>query len=465
MPSQKYDVVVIGSGPGGYVAAAKSASLGFRVALVEKDKSLGGTCLHRGCIPTKAFLHVADTYDSVKNSPNVGIRTAGTSIDWPEVQKYKSKIVSSNALGVAHLMKSKAIEVFNGFGFIKDKNTVEVRCEKQSLLKTDYIILAVGSKPKLLPGMDSSCPFILTSDSILELGDIPSSLAIIGGGVIGVEFASAFSRLGTKVTIIEALPQVLAAADEDCALELKKELEKSGVIIHTGATLLDTKPLADGVCLIVKNDLGKNLEIKSQYVLVSVGRAPLTDNIGLENTAVKLERGYIKVNGLMQSDEPNIYGIGDCVNTPWLAHVASKEGIIASEAIARLKPKPFNYDHTPYCVYSQPEIAWAGITEKKAKELGLKVKVSKFDLARNGKAAILQKTKGFIKFIIDERYHEILGIHIVGPKATELLAEPSFAMQMEATIDDIAETMHAHPTLYESIYEAALMSVGKAVHG
>lgn len=462
--SNQYDLVVIGSGPGGYVAAARASSLGLKTAIVEKDPSLGGTCLHRGCIPTKALLHAADTYDEVKHGSQIGIKTSGVEVDWNEIQKYKDRVVNMNAGGVAHLMKSKKIDVYNGFGSLKDKNTVLVKTDgKSESLKTKFIILAVGSKPRSLPNIEPS-PRILNSDSILGLKHIPGSLTIIGGGVIGIEFASIFARFGTKVKVIEAMPQILGTADADCAKELKTQLEKQGVSFHLQAKVEKVSNKSEQAHVLFSEN-GSTVQADSDYVLISIGRAPLTEGIGLENTSVVLDRGFIGVDGFMKTKEPNIYAIGDCVNTPWLAHIASKEGVIAAEHMAGLKPTPFNYQHTPSCVYSEPPVAWSGLTKEQAESQGYKVKVGKFDFMRNGKAGILQKNRGFVKFITDEKYGEILGVHIIGPQATELLAEPAFAMQMEATIDDIAECVHAHPTLYESIYEAALSAVGKPIHG
>lgn len=463
--SKQYDLVVIGSGPGGYVAAARAASLGLSTAIVEKDKALGGTCLHRGCIPTKALLHAADTYDEIKHASLIGIKTSGVSIDWLEIQKYKSKVISTNAVGVAHLMKSKKIDVFTGFGSLVDKNTVNIDGPKKEILKTKNILIAVGSKPKNLPCCgDKIDKRILTSDTILDLDHIPSSLTIVGGGVIGIEFASIFVRLGTKVSVLEYMPNILSMADEDCIKELKFQLEKQGVIFYTSASIdkLDAKT-KEVKTIFTQNN--KKMEIASEYVLVSIGRAPLTSDIGLQNTKVTLEKGFVKINHFMQTDESNIYAIGDCVNTPWLAHVASKEGLIAANHMAGKKTNILNYDHTPSCVYSEPPVAWSGLSESEAKKRGLEIKVSKFDFVRNGKAAILGKTRGFVKFICDKKYGEILGVHIIGPQATELLAEPAFAMQLQATIDDIADAVHAHPTLYEAIYEAALGATDQAIHG
>lgn len=464
--ARQYDVVVIGAGPGGYVAAARASALGLKTAIVEKDKALGGTCLHRGCIPTKALLHAADTYDEVKHGSLIGIKTSGVEIDWAEVQKYKERIINTNAGGVAHLMKSKKVDVFFGFGSLKDKNTVLVKNEAGvETLSTKYVILAVGSKPRALPSADAKSNRILNSDSILSLKTIPGSLTIVGGGVIGIEFASVFARFGTKVKVIEALPRILAAADPDCSKELRLQLEKQGVSFHTNARIEAIKEKSGQAHVLFNEADGKALQHDSDYVLVSVGRQPLTDGIGLENTKAQLDRGFVVVDGAMKSQESNIYAIGDCVNTPWLAHIASKEGVIAAEHIAGQKPVPLNYDHTPSCVYSEPPVAWAGLTEEEAQKRGYDVKVGKFDFMRNGKASILQKNRGFVKFITDKKYGEILGVHIVGPQATELLAEPAFAMQMEATIDDIADAVHAHPTLYEALYEAALAAVDKPLHG
>lgn len=463
--SNQYDLVVIGSGPGGYVAAARAASLGLKTAIVEKDAALGGTCLHRGCIPTKALLHAADTFMEIKHGARIGIKASGVEVDWTEVQKYKERVVNSNAFGVAHLMKSKKVDVFHGFGSLKDKNTVVVKGDKNHSLSSQFILLAVGSKPRDMPNVDHSSVRILNSDTILGLKNIPGSLTIIGGGVIGIEFASIFARFGTKVKIIEAAPRILAGADPDCGKELKKELEKQGVTFHENAKIEKVFNKSDQAHVIFNETDGRSIQVDSDYVLICIGRVPLTDNLGLANTKVKLERGFVVVNGHMVSTEPNIYAIGDCVNTPWLAHIASKEGIIAADHMAGLNPVPFNYDHTPSCVYSEPPVAWAGLTEEQAKQKGYSVKVSRFDFAKNGKAGILQKNRGFVKFITDQKYGEILGVHIIGPQATELLAEPAFAMQMEATIDDIAEAVHAHPTLYEAIYEAALAALDKPLHG
>ncbi len=457
-----HDLVVLGAGPGGYVAAARASALGMKVALVEKDPQLGGTCLHRGCIPTKALLHAADVYSELKEAPQIGISVEGVRVEWDKIQKYKSRVISTNAGGVAHLMKSRKVEVITGFGKLKNSHEVQVG---QNILSGKHILLAVGSTPRALSFAPYTNPRILNSDTALELTEIPGSLVIIGGGVIGIEFASIFSRFGTQVTVLEALPRILAPADADCSKELVTQFESKGVKFHTSVSVTGVTAKGKTVKTTYASSTGEQAEISSDYVLVSIGRAPLTADIGLENTKVQLEKGFIKVNGFMQTSDPSIYAIGDCVNTPWLAHIASAEGVLAVTHMAGQPVAAINYDHTPSCVYSEPPVAWSGLTEEEAKKRGHDIKIGRFDMARSGKAGILGKKRGFIKFVTDAKYGEILGVHIIGPDATELLAEPSFAMQMEATIDDIASTIHAHPTLYESIYEAAAATVGRAIHG
>ena len=463
-----YDVVVIGSGPGGYVAAARAGALGLKVAVVEKDKALGGTCLHRGCIPTKALLHAADVVSEMKDAAKIGITAEGVRVDWEKVQKHKSTVVSSNAGGVAHLMKSRKVDVVQGFGRLDGPKKVVVKGAdgKETTLDTKNVVLAVGSKPRELPFAKFDGERILSSDHVLELPKIPGTLCIIGGGIIGIEFASLYARMGTKVTVLEMLPAIVNNADPDCSKELASELSRGGVDIKTKVKVTSVETKGERVFTSFVDEAGATATVEAEKLLVAVGRPPLTQGIGLETTKAKLDKGgFVEVDGYMQSAEPGLYAIGDCVNTPWLAHVASAEGIIAVEKIAGMSPAPLNYDHTPSCVYSEPPIAWSGLTEEEAKKRGYEVKIGRFDFAKNAKAAILGKKRGFVKFVTDAKYGEILGVHIVGPQATDLLAEPAYAMQMETTIQDVAATVHAHPTLYEAIYEAAAIAAGRAVHG
>ncbi|MEM7589217.1 MAG: dihydrolipoyl dehydrogenase [Myxococcota bacterium] len=469
--ASSYDVVVVGGGPGGYVAAARAAALGFKTALVEKDKALGGTCLHRGCIPTKALLHAADVYSDMQHAHHMGMTMKGVSVDWSKIQRNKQRIVDTNAGGVQHLMKSRGVEVHSGFATLKSPTQVCVQPAKKAkpyTLSTKYLLLAVGSAPRPLPfaPFDHKSNRILSSDGVLQLDQIPGSLAIVGGGVIGVEFASVYARFGCQVTILEATDRLLPTADADCSQELAKQFTKQGMQIHTQVQVQDISSQKQTVSVKFAQSNGKQAVCKAQYVLVCIGRAPLTDGIGLQNTQVQLDdKGFVQVNPYMQTHQENIYAIGDCVNTPWLAHVASAEGLLAVQHMANKQPAPLNYDHMPSCVYSDPPVAQCGLTQQQAQQAGYDVKVSKFPFARSGKASILGKKEGFIKLVTDARYGEILGAHMIGPQATELIAEPSFAMQLEATVADLAASVHAHPTLYEAIYEAACMATDQAIHG
>lgn len=476
--AENYDVIVIGAGPGGYVAAARAGALGLKTAIVERDKTLGeptlgGTCLLRGCIPTKALLHAADLYGEIQEGAKMGIVVEGLRVEWDKVQKNKAQIVKANSGGVAHLMKGRKVDVYGGFGRLDGPGKVVVQGHdgKSTTLTTKNVILAVGSKPRELPFAKFDGKVIVSSDHILEVERIPGSLTVIGGGVIGIEFASLFQRLGTKVTVLEALPRILMPADEECSKLLHKELERQGADIKTNVKVTAIENKGKSGATTFEDESGKKHTVESEIVLVAVGRPPLTQGIGLETTRAKLGRGdFIEVDGMMQTAEPGIYAIGDCVATPWLAHVASAEGIIAAEHIGAQRglcemPAALNYVHTPSCVYSEPPVAWAGLTEAQAREQGYEVKVGKFDFAKNAKSMIVGKRRGFVKFVTDAKYGEILGVHIIGPNATDLLAEPAYAMSMETTIKDVATTVHAHPTLYEAIWEAASAAAGRPIHG
>lgn len=475
VPADAYDLVVIGGGPGGYVAAARAGALGLKVALVERDAKLGGTCLHRGCIPTKALLHAADVVTELKEAARMGVAAEGVRVDWTQLQKHKAQVVSSNAAGLDHLMKSRGVEVIKGTGRLDGARQVVVALTDGGTraLASKNVVIAVGSKPRELPFARFDGTRILSSDHATgALDKVPGSLCIIGGGVIGIEFASLFARLGTKVTVLEMLPRILLPCDAEVAKLLHGELEKQGCTIACGVKVTEVGQKGATVITTYQGADGAKVMVESEQLLVAVGRPPLTSGIGIEGTAAKLDRGgFVEVNGHMESAEPGVFAIGDCVNTPWLAHVASAEGLIAAETVAHrlgklpAPPAALDYDHIPGCVYSEPPIAWCGLSEDEAKARGHDVKVTKYDFAKNAKAAILLKRRGFIKLVVDAKHGELYGVHIVGPQATDLIAEPAFAMQLETTVHDLATTVHAHPTLYEALWEAASSAAGRAVHG
>ncbi len=465
--SQKYDVVIIGSGPGGYVAGIRAGQLGLKVAVVEKDPFLGGTCLHRGCIPTKALLENADVYQKVKKSKEFGITVGDISLDFNAVQTRKAGVVQKNASGVEFLFKKNKVERVTGFGKIAGPGLVEVTSEgaEPRRLETKHILLATGSVPRDLPHIKTDGKRIINSDHILELTEVPKSMLVIGAGAVGCEFASIFHRFGTKATIVEAMPQLLPIEDEDISKEFTRMFKKQGIEVFTDTKVESCEVSESGVktTLTLKN--GKSQVIETELVLSAVGRRGLIENIGLEKTKIELDpRGYIKIDEYMKTAEPNVWAIGDIVPTPWLAHIASAEGILVVEQIAGLKVRPINYDHTPNATYTDPEVASVGLTEKKAKERGFEVKIGKFAFTANAKAKIIGESGGLVKYVTDAKFDELLGVHIVGPKATELLAEACVALELEATSESIAKTIHAHPTLSEAMMEAAEDVMGHAIH-
>lgn len=465
--STQYDVVIIGSGPGGYVAGIRAGQLGLKVAVIEKDPFLGGTCLHRGCIPTKSLLENAEVYQKVLKSKEFGITVGDVKIDFSAVQARKSSVVQKNASGIEFLFKKNKVERINGFGRIGGKGIVEVTGKDNQVTKlsTKHIILATGSVPRDLPHIKADGKKIINSDHILELGAIPKSMLVIGAGAVGCEFASIFSRFGTKVSIVEVMPQLLPIEDDEVSKEFTRLFKKQGIEVFTDSKTDSCTPTETGVKSVLTLKGGKQQTIETEVVLSAVGRRGVLEGINLEKTAIKLdERGYIRVDKFMKTDEPNVWAIGDIVPTPWLAHVASAEGILAVEQIAGLDPRPINYDHVPNCTYTDPEVASAGLTERKARERGHDVKIGKFAFTANSKAKILGESGGMVKFVSDAKYDELLGVHIVGPKATELIAEACAALELEATSESIARTIHAHPTLSEAMMEAAEAVGGHAIH-
>jgi len=451
-----YDLIVIGSGPGGYSAAIRAGQYGLKTALVEKQARLGGTCLLVGCIPTKSLLHTADVWEHFQNPEADGILADNPRLDYPKVKERKDGIVTKHSKGVEMLLKRAKVERIAGYATLKGGGKVEVKSDAGvQTLETKSIIIATGSEARMLPGLQADADTILTNIEILNLTAVPKSLIIIGAGAVGVEFASIFKRFGTDVTVIEMLPRVVPVEDEDVSKELERNFRKQKIRVETGARAEDIKKTANGVTLTLTTKEGKQEELSAEKLLVAVGRKPNTENIGLENTRVELDRGFIKVDQNQQTAEPGVYAIGDVVaGTPQLAHVATREGMIAVAHIAGKPAVPINKNRIPGATYTMPGIASVGLTEAQARAAGHKVRIGKFPFAGDSRATILGHHEGFIKVVADETYGEILGVHIIGPDAFELIGEAVAAMEAEATVDVMMQTIHAHPTLYEAMGEA-----------
>ncbi len=461
-----YDVIIIGGGPAGYIAALKSISLNLRTALIDKNKLLGGTCLHKGCIPTKTLLYIVDLFHKSKKSSQLGIECKKINLNWDKAQQYKNKIINMNALGIKQLLNSKNIDIFNGIASFNNNSEIIIsnNNSKSINIKAKNILICVGSKPQEIKLASFNNPKILNSTSILELKKIPKALTIIGAGTIGIEFASIFSRIGTKITILEQLDRILPQADLECSIELERILTTKNIKIYKQIRINKINDLKNKIQINFYKNNDSFTKIESEYILIATGRNPLTANLNLDKAGIKTKNGFIIINDYFQTTNNNIYAAGDCINTISLAHVASKEAICAIEHIANKKTQLINYDCIPNCVYSSPGLSWCGLTESKAIQNNYDILIGKSNFTKNAKASILNKRDGFIKIISEKKYGEILGIHIISEDAHELIAEPSFAMQLEATIEDIKNTIHAHPTLYESISEAAEIVINQIQH-
>jgi dihydrolipoamide dehydrogenase len=461
-----YDVIVIGSGPGGYSAAVRAGQYGLKTAVIEKDPYLGGTCLHVGCIPAKAFLHAADVWERFLHPEEDGIHCDNPRLDFPLVSDRKNSIVSKHAKGVEYLMKKNKVDWIKGWARLAGPGKVEVTGETgKQILETRNIVIATGSEARMLPGLTPDPKRILTNIEILNLREVPKSMGIIGGGAVGVEFASCFHRFGTKVTVLEMLPRIVPLEDEEISKELERVFKKSGIRVETGARCENIQKHDNGVTFSAAFSNGKQENFDVETLLVAVGRRPLTDNLGLEGTKVELDRGFVKVDPYQRTAEPNVYAIGDVVaGTPQLAHVATAEGMVAIGHIAGKPVTPINKNHIPNATYTEPGIGSVGITEAQARSIGYKVKVGKFPFTANSKASILGRHAGFVKVVADEKYGEILGVHIIGPEAFELISEAVTAMVAEATVDTMIHAIHAHPTLYEAMGEAFNAVYGMAIN-
>lgn len=456
---KKYDITVIGGGPGGYVAAIRASQLGKKVALIE-SKHLGGICLNWGCIPTKSLLKNAEVLDLIKNAKKFGIKIDNYSVEWASVIKRSRDIAKRMGKGIQFLMKKNNVDVVDGIGKVIDKNTIEViNKDKIEKINSENIIISTGASPNYFPGMEPNGKNILTYKDALILDKCPKHIVIIGAGAIGIEFAYFYSTFGSKVTIIEAQKNILPNEDTDISKELEKIFKSKKIDIKTNTIVKNIVDNENNV----KINLDKN-SIDCDKVLVAVGVKPNSSNIGLNKNNIKTEKGWIKTNEFMQTNISNIYAIGDVAGAPWLAHVASAEAIKAVEHICNKSPKPMNYDNIPGCTYCHPEVASVGLTEKQALESGYTVKIGKFPLRALGKAVAIGETEGFVKIIYDDKYGELLGCHIIGANATDLISEISLSRDLETTHDEILNSIHPHPTLSEAIMEATADALGEAIH-
>jgi len=461
-----YDVIVLGSGPGGYSAAVRAGQYGLKTALIEKDARLGGCCLLVGCIPTKAFLHTADVWHHFQHSVEEGIHCENPRLDFPLVGDRKNKIVSKHAKGVEFLMRKNKVDVIKGYGRLAGAGKIEVTAEGgKQIVEAKNIVLATGSEARMLPGLQPDAKRILTNIEILDLREVPKSLAILGAGAVGVEFASCFHRFGSKVSIFEMLPRIVPVEDEEVSKELERVFKKSGIRVETGAKVGNVQKTDCGVRFTAALANGKEETVEAEALLVAIGRKPNTENIGLEGTRVQLDREFIQVNPFQQTGEPGVYAIGDIVaGTPQLAHVATAQGMVAIAHIAGKPVTPVNQGRIPGATYTDPGIGSVGLTEAQARAAGHAVKIGKFPFGANSKASILGKHDGFVKIVADQKHGEILGVHIIGPEAFELISEGVLAMEAEATVDTLIHTIHAHPTLYEAMGEAFNAVYGQAIN-
>ena len=460
-----YDVVVIGSGPGGYSAAVRAGQYGLKTALIERQPRLGGTCLLVGCIPTKALLHTADVWDEFKHPEAQGIQCKDPQLNYPQVLDRKNKIVTKHSKGIEFLMRKNKVDVIKGNARLVGGGRIEVSGERPQTVEAKNIILATGSEARMLPGLQPDANLILTNIEILDMPAVPKSIGIIGAGAVGVEFASIFNRFGSKVTLLEMLPRLVPVEDEEISKELERHFKKTGIRSETGAKAENVRKNANSVSLTATLANGNREEMEFDKLLIAVGRKPNTENLGIENTKAQLDRGFVKVDPQQRTGEPGLYAIGDIVaGTPQLAHVATAEGMIAVGDIAGKPVRPINRNRIPGATYTDPGIGSVGLTEAQARAQGFKVKVGKFPFAANSKATILDKHEGFVKVIAEEQLGEILGVHIIGPEAFELIAEAVTAMEGEATVESMMSTIHAHPTIYEALGEAFNNVYGLAIN-
>jgi len=467
-----YDVVVIGSGTGGYVAAIRAAQLGLSTAVVERAPVLGGTCLNWGCIPTKALLEHAHALKVAQNWKEWGltIGEAAAGLDMAQVQARKDKIVKGLTGGVELLFRKNKVDWIKGSGRLAGNGEVQItEGQSQTIAARKEVIVATGSQPRSVPGVEIDRKRIITSDEAIGLKEIPKSFAIMGSGAVGVEFASIFRRFGSDVTLIELLPRIVPIEDEAVSAELERSFRKQGIKVLTGTRVTSAKSGADGVDIEAVTPDGKTARIRVDYLLVATGRGPVTSGLGAEEAGLRLERGYVHVDQDFRTSVPGISAIGDVITFdtpghPQLAHLSSAEGIAVAERIAGRQYGRINYDQVPGCTYCDPEIGSVGLTEQEAQQRGYDVKTGAFKFGVLGRARIAGETEGFVKIVFDKKYDEILGVHMIGARSTELVAEATLALRLECTVEELLRTIHAHPTMSEAVGEAAHAAHGAAIH-
>ena len=462
----KYDLAIIGSGPGGYNTAIRAAQWGLKTACIEKDGFLGGTCLHVGCIPTKVLLHTAEIFDTLKMSKEFGIDVKEFSLNWEAALARKEKVVNRHAKGIEFLFRKNKVDWIQGWGSWAGPGRVSVEKDgKTTDLEATHIIFATGSGSRSLPGVEIDGSVVLSNIEILKLPAVPKTLVIVGAGAVGVEFASIFNSFGTQVTVLEMLPRVTPIEDEEISAELEKALKKRGIQIFTETKVDSVKRDANGATVSFTGKDGKTQSLAAERVLMAVGRMPKTEGMGLEKSKAKFERGFIHTGPYMETAEPRLYVIGDIVaGMPQLAHAASMEGISCVAKITGKNMPPIEKNRIPNCTYCEPQVASIGLTERAAREAGYTVKTGKFPFVGNSKATILNHHEGFIKVVTDAKYDELLGVHIIGPLATEIIAESVAALQLEATVDDLMSTVHAHPTVWEAMSDAVAAVRGLSIN-
>jgi dihydrolipoamide dehydrogenase len=477
--ANEFDVVIIGSGTGGYVAGIRAAQLGLKTAVVERAPVLGGTCLNWGCIPTKALLEHAHALKIAQEWREWGL-TIGEALrhgsgpaiglDMNQVHARKDKIVKGLTGGIELLFKKNKIDWIKGQGRLAGKNTVEIsEGQTQTLVARKEIIVATGSQPRSVPGIEIDGKRIITSDEAIHLRDVPKSVVILGSGAVGVEFASIFRRFGSDVTIVELLPRLVPIEDEAVSAELERSFKKQGIKVLTGTKVTSARPTSTGVELDAQTADAKSTILAAEYLLVATGRGPVTNGLGAEEAGLRMERGYLRVDREFRTNVPGISAIGDVITFdqpghPQLAHLSSAEGIALAERIAGKDYRPINYDQVPGCTYCDPEIGSVGLTENEARARGYDVRVGTFKFGVLARARIAAETEGFVKIVADRKYDEILGVHMIGPRSTELVAEATLALRLECTVEELIRTIHAHPTMSEAVGEAAHATHAAAIH-